>query len=156
MGDVYHTLVGYGSAMRIHVVVGGPMLVEGVPAAVLRHGESGFELEPLTTSAIFAVCRCGRSSAMPLCDREAPFGCFAEESPSGPQPAPFGWDVPDPADGPALALKPNGPVRVAGAVPITHGGREVPVRDRVSLCRCGASRCQPLCDGSHKIVGFRG
>ena len=85
---------------------------------------------------------------------EPPFACFEEEPPSGPEPAPFRWDVPDPAR-PGVALKPNGPVRVAGGVPVTYGEDPIPSRDRVSLCRCGASRCQPICDSSHKIVGYR-
>jgi CDGSH-type Zn-finger protein len=142
--------------VRIRVVIGGPMLVEGVPAGTLRHTGDAFEVVPLATSPPYAICRCGRSGSMPWCDRREPYGCFEEATPSGPEPAPFRWDVPDPADGPAVALKPNGPVRAAGRIPITHGEREVPSRDRVSLCRCGASRCQPLCDGSHKVIGFRG
>lgn len=93
---------------------------------------------------------------MPFCDRDAPYGCFEEEPADGPPPGAFQWDVPDPEGPPCLALKPNGPLRVTAGVPITHGNRPVDTSERQSLCRCGASRCQPICDSSHKIVGYRG
>jgi len=93
---------------------------------------------------------------MPSCDRDEPYGCFEEALADGPAPAPFRWDVPDPAGPPAVALKPDGPIRVAGPAPFTYGAAGVDHGDRVSICRCGASRCQPLCDGSHKAIGFRG
>jgi hypothetical protein len=92
---------------------------------------------------------------MPLCDRDEPYGCFVEEPPTAPSPAPFRWDVPDPSSR-GLALKPDGPIRVSGGVPVSYGGRPLEPSDRLSFCRCGASRCQPLCDSSHKVVGFRG
>jgi CDGSH-type Zn-finger protein len=141
--------------MRVHVVPGGPMLVEGVPVGVLRRDGEGHVVDPLAAPDPCALCRCGRSSAMPFCDRQSPYGCFEEEPADGPIPAPFRWDVPDPSGPPAIALKLDGPVRVAGGPPVTHGDRAFPPVDRVSLCRCGASRCQPLCDGSHKVVGYR-
>ena len=28
-------------------------------------------------------------------------------------------------------------------------------RAAVALCRCGKSRIRPLCDGTHKLIGFR-
>jgi CDGSH-type Zn-finger protein len=142
--------------MRIHVVPGGPMLVEGVRASVLRRANGGYAEDRLGVGDAYALCRCGRSGAMPLCDRPEPYGCFEEAPADGPAPAPFRWDVPDPAGPPAVALKPDGPIRVAGPQPVTYGEVVLPVVDRVSLCRCGASRCQPVCDGSHKVVGFRG
>jgi CDGSH-type Zn-finger protein len=126
--------------MRIHVVPGGPMLIEGVPIGMLRRAGDRHVVDPIATPDPCALCRCGRSGAMPAV---------------GPEPAPFRWDVPDPAGAPAIALKPDGPVRVAGGAPVTYGDRSLPPVDRVSLCRCGASRSQPLCDGSHKVVGFR-
>lgn len=142
--------------MHIHIVPGGPMLVEGVRPSMLRRSDGSYAEDPLTEAAAYAICRCGRSGAMPLCDRTEPYGCFEEAPPDGPQPAPFRWDVPDPAGPPAVALKPDGPIRVAGSLPVIFGDEQLSAIDRVSLCRCGASRCQPLCDGSHKIVGFRG
>ena len=92
----------------------------------------------------------------PTGTRDEPYGCFDEEASSGAVPAPFRWAVPD-GSGTALALKPDGPARLAGSVPVVEAATAAVIDpgERVSLCRCGASRCQPLCDGSHKVVGFR-
>jgi CDGSH-type Zn-finger protein len=141
--------------MPIHVVPGGPMLVEDVPLGRLRRAGATYEVDAIQTDGGYALCRCGASGSMPFCDRPEPYACFEEEPQDGPRPAPFRWDVPDPAGPPAIALKPDGPVRVAGGAPITVGDRTLPASDRVSICRCGASRSQPVCDGSHKIVGYR-
>jgi len=141
----------------IRIVRGGPMLVDGLPLGRLEHDVGDWRIDPVTEAgSSYAICRCGISSAMPLCDRQAPYRCFDEEPPTGAIPAPYRWDVPDPDGPPALALKPNGPVRVAGDVAITYDGEPVETRDRLSLCRCGESRCQPLCDSSHKVVDYRG
>lgn len=35
-------------------------------------------------------------------------------------------------------------------------GRQVALKPVTSLCRCGASRSKPFCDGSHSAVGFVG
>jgi CDGSH-type Zn-finger protein len=49
----------------------------------------------------------------------------------------------------------SGPVAVRGGIPVQAGdGRTYEVRNRVTLCRCGASRNKPFCDGSHSRVGF--
>ena len=141
--------------MRIRIVPGGPMLVDGVPLSRLEHGDAGFSLVPIETEASYALCRCGHSSEMPLCDKLAPYECFEEEPHDGLEPGPFLWDVPDRAGPPAIALKPNGPIRVTGDVEMTYGEAPLGGRDRWSVCRCGASRCQPVCDSSHKVIGFR-
>jgi len=141
--------------MRIRIVPGGPMLVDGVPLLRLEHGDAGFSLVPIETDASYALCRCGRSNEMPLCDKPTPYACFEEEPHDGLEPGPFLWDVPDPAGPPAIALKPNGPIRVTGDVEMTYGDSPLGGRDQWSVCRCGASRCQPVCDSSHKVIGFR-
>jgi CDGSH-type Zn-finger protein len=49
----------------------------------------------------------------------------------------------------------DGPLWVAGGIPVTTSdGVELETRNRVTLCRCGASDNKPLCDGSHKEAGF--
>jgi CDGSH-type Zn-finger protein len=141
--------------MRIHVVPGGPMLVEGVPVGRLRRVGASYQVDALPTPPLCALCRCGASVSMPFCDRPEPYRCFEEAPAVGPAPAPYRWDVPDPTGPPAIALKPNGPIRVAGGAPITHCDRTLPPSDRISFCRCGASRTQPLCDSSHKVVDYR-
>lgn len=57
--------------------------------------------------------------------------------------------VEDPAQGV------SGPIWVRGGVPVVApDGTEYEVRNRVTLCRCGASRNKPFCDGSHAAIGF--
>ena len=49
----------------------------------------------------------------------------------------------------------NGPLWVTGGIVIERSdGQPLEVRNRVTLCRCGASKNKPFCDGSHKDVGF--
>jgi CDGSH-type Zn-finger protein/uncharacterized Fe-S cluster protein YjdI len=49
----------------------------------------------------------------------------------------------------------DGPLYVRGDVVLSDGADEVIVEDtRVALCRCGASKKKPFCDGSHSDAGF--
>jgi len=51
----------------------------------------------------------------------------------------------------------NGPAIVKGKFEIADGqGKEIPSLEQAALCRCGASKNQPFCDGSHLVNGFKG
>ena len=57
--------------------------------------------------------------------------------------------IQDPAEGV------SGPLWVRGSIPIVSAdGAEYETRNRVTLCRCGASQNKPFCDGSHASIGF--
>jgi CDGSH-type Zn-finger protein len=51
----------------------------------------------------------------------------------------------------------DGPLLVRGPFTLVdQDGREIEVdREVVALCRCGKSRIKPLCDSTHKTIGFR-
>jgi CDGSH-type Zn-finger protein len=50
----------------------------------------------------------------------------------------------------------NGPYIVNGQVELKDAdGRAYPAKDRVALCRCGASTTKPFCDGTHSKIGFQ-
>ncbi|MEO9237582.1 MAG: CDGSH iron-sulfur domain-containing protein, partial [Jatrophihabitantaceae bacterium] len=50
----------------------------------------------------------------------------------------------------------DGPLFLTGGVRVQRSdGTVQEIRNRVTLCRCGASKNKPLCDGSHREVGFR-
>ena len=45
---------------------------------------------------------------------------------------------------------------VTGRVPVMRSdGLPLETRNRVTLCRCGHSENKPLCDGTHREIGFR-
>jgi CDGSH-type Zn-finger protein len=54
----------------------------------------------------------------------------------------------------AIAVTDDGPLWVTGGVPVSTSDGPLETRNRVTLCRCGASGNKPLCDGSHKSAGF--
>lgn len=50
----------------------------------------------------------------------------------------------------------SGPLWVRGRILVESAdGRGYEVRNRVTLCRCGASNNKPFCDGSHESIGFQ-
>jgi CDGSH-type Zn-finger protein len=51
----------------------------------------------------------------------------------------------------------NGPLLITGPFTlIDHLGQafDISGQPNVALCRCGASKSKPFCDGSHKHCGF--
>jgi CDGSH-type Zn-finger protein len=50
----------------------------------------------------------------------------------------------------------NGPLIVNGPVELKDAdGNLYPAKDRIALCRCGASTTKPFCDGTHSKIGFQ-
>jgi CDGSH-type Zn-finger protein len=72
------------------------------------------------------------------------------KEPIEPDLAPSIGVVEDPAQGV------SGPLWVRGGVPLySADGYEYETRNRITLCRCGASGNKPFCDGTHAAIGFR-
>lgn len=99
-----------------------------------------------------ALCRCGASKNKPFCDNshlEAGFEDFGAVGETGP-----GISV----SGGALNVKAmrDGPLKLTGNLSIrAASGRVAWQGTSVALCRCGASKNKPFCDGSHRGAGFR-
>ena len=127
------------------------MVVTALPLRRIAGLELGPDLAPGET---YALCRCGRSVGDAVLrrgrrrtaasTRSRPRGRW-RSSRAGTSPI---------RRPPASALKTNGPIRVSGDVAVSGpDGASVPAHEgRRSLCRCGASACQPMCDGSHKLA----
>lgn len=68
----------------------------------------------------------------------------------------------EPALAPSLSLiedpqkQCSGPLWVKGGIPMEDDShKSYETRNRVTLCRCGASGNKPFCDGTHMSVGFK-
>ena len=55
---------------------------------------------------------------------------------------------------PTITVRANGSLRVNGATLIGADGNVISDKETFSLCRCGASKDKPFCDGSHRDAGF--
>ena len=54
-----------------------------------------------------------------------------------------------------IQVKKNGSVRVTGTADFVDAeGIVIETKTDFSLCRCGASKEKPFCDGSHRDAGF--
>jgi CDGSH-type Zn-finger protein/uncharacterized Fe-S cluster protein YjdI len=136
---------------------GGP--AEALPAVnVVRVRENGplafnadveMDGEAMTRATL---CRCGASKNKPFCDgAHTAKGFLATGEPTL-------LDSPPLAErGGKLVVKPlrNGPLVVLGNLEICTGtGHTVERTAKIALCRCGASRRKPFCDGTHAQIGF--
>jgi CDGSH-type Zn-finger protein len=60
------------------------------------------------------------------------------------------------ADGPCIAVEKAGPYRVTGIPLATARLAEGASSDKYVLCRCGASKNKPYCDGTHHDIAWQG
>ncbi|TVQ84065.1 MAG: hypothetical protein EA400_18155 [Chromatiaceae bacterium] len=99
-----------------------------------------------------ALCRCGASNIKPFCDNshvEAGFQDYGAVGDAGPGCSAGGGPL-------KIKVVPNGPLLIEGNLTIRAGsGRVAWQGEKTWLCRCGASKNKPFCDGTHKKVGFR-
>ncbi len=101
-----------------------------------------------------ALCRCGASRTKPYCDGSHAGAGFDDPGAVAERPAG------EPGAGSApleIRPAPAGPLLLAGPFELRGAAGELAWRGtKAALCRCGASRSKPFCDGSHKAIGFGG
>jgi CDGSH-type Zn-finger protein/uncharacterized Fe-S cluster protein YjdI len=98
-----------------------------------------------------ALCRCGASKNKPFCDNGHRELRFEDQGSVGSK----GEGVVEAGGKLQIRRAPNGPLLLNGSFTIITGaGREAWHGTRAALCRCGASKNKPFCDGSHKGAGF--
>jgi CDGSH-type Zn-finger protein len=100
-------------------------------------------------------------------DHSAARKIFVQEACDCPSGRLVAWDNAtgqpvEPRHEPSIALiedpakKCSGPLWVRGGVQVVAAdGFSYEVRNRVTLCRCGASRNKPFCDGQHVAIKFQ-
>ncbi len=127
---------------RIAVLENGPLATAGTLSV-----DDG-EVEPRLT-----LCRCGLSKNKPYCDYSHVEGGFTATGEPAPKTPPKTED----RGGTVTAKRiPDGPLVIEGNVEITTGtGHRIANMSKAYLCRCGASKNKPFCDGSHKEIGFK-
>lgn len=129
------------------VTVDGPIYVQG--DIELRYADARRESENRV-----ALCRCGDSRNKPFCDNSHIEAGFRDDGTLG-----AATMAPGVARATGLPVEistaQNGPILIRGPIEIRSAeGTEVQSGDRAALCRCGASRNRPYCDGSHAATGF--
>ncbi|MDH3520153.1 MAG: CDGSH iron-sulfur domain-containing protein [Myxococcales bacterium] len=99
------------------------------------------------------LCRCGASKSKPYCDgSHADAGFVATGEPKSKKLVSL-----EVRGGPLeIQALEDGPLLVSGPLEIMSGtGRAIERTAKAALCRCGASKNKPYCDGAHAKVGFR-
>lgn len=99
-----------------------------------------------------ALCRCGASKNKPFCDNshaEARFEDGGAVGSRGPGLSEHGGPL-------KVRVVPDGPLKLEGNLTLVAGsGRLAWGGTQTALCRCGASKNKPFCDGSHRAAGFK-
>ncbi len=98
------------------------------------------------------LCRCGQSQNKPFCDGSHHQHSFDDKQYAEKE------STDSPQSPSSIVVKPitDGPVILSGELSIQNtDGEELCRREKSGLCRCGASKNKPFCDGSHKEQGFQ-
>ena len=114
------------------------------------HADLAIDGEPAGHRA--TLCRCGASKNKPYCDGSHGAAAFVASGEPGSKELPTLEERGGKLD---IRLAPDGPLLVNGPLEIMAGtGRAIDRTTSTALCRCGASKNKPYCDGSHTDAGF--
>lgn len=135
------------SANTVRLIENGPLYVTGN----IRITDAGGELVLRDTRV--ALCRCGRTRNRPFCDNSHRSG-FRDPGGLGRGGVRFDESAEE-EEVVEIKLAKNGPLLFSGAFSVldAHGDEERRA-NKSALCRCGASKNKPFCDGSHRTNGF--
>jgi CDGSH-type Zn-finger protein/uncharacterized Fe-S cluster protein YjdI len=123
----------------------GPLSVRG--RVQLRSADGSVIVEDTR----LALCRCGRSHNKPFCDNSHRGVGFDD-----PGAVADGGVRAETNDGLSLTASANGPLLAQGAFVLRAAvGQGQYEGTNAELCRCGASRNKPFCDGTHERIAFR-
>jgi CDGSH-type Zn-finger protein/uncharacterized Fe-S cluster protein YjdI len=126
---------------RITVLENGPLAIAG--DITVEDGESETRV---------TLCRCGLSKNKPFCDYSHVEGGFEATGEPKAKTSPM---IDERGNAVRAFRIPDGPLKVEGNVELTTGtGLKIGTHEKAFLCRCGASKNKPYCDGSHKDAGF--
>ncbi|VAW79027.1 hypothetical protein MNBD_GAMMA14-275 [hydrothermal vent metagenome] len=124
---------------------------------VLENGPLAFladiEMDGSESLIRATLCRCGASRNKPFCDgrhAEADFTATGEPGVKTSEP------LSQQQNGKlTVGLLEDGPLLCKGDMEICSGtGQRINPTREAALCRCGASKDKPYCDGSHVAIGF--
>ena len=126
----------------INIVADGPLAVIG---------DLMFDKQQASSTRA-TLCRCGASKNKPYCDNSHKEISFQDSG--TPEIADLSLDLKS-APLNIVSAK-DGPLLVEGLVEIrATDGVAVNRVESIALCRCGASKNKPYCDGSHVQIGFK-
>jgi CDGSH-type Zn-finger protein/uncharacterized Fe-S cluster protein YjdI len=131
---------------ELRIAEDGPVHVRG--ALVLLDAEH----REIRRETRVAFCRCGASENKPYCDGRHAEAGFSDSGVIGnPTIRPPGED--DSSDL-TIRLRPDGPLVLEGRFTVTASDGEPVHGSSGALCRCGASKNKPFCDGTHREIDF--
>ena len=129
----------------VQLVYNGPLFLEGD----LDIAAAGDDMP--STKFRAALCRCGASKNKPFCDNSHVEAGFQDMGACGKK----GSELESTGGKLSVTTLKDGPLMIKGYFRIVaSSGRIAWSGEQAALCRCGASKNKPFCDGSHNGIGF--
>ena len=129
------------------LAAGGPTYLRGDLALMAPDGSVAL------SDTRMALCRCGGSQNKPFCDGTHKTLGFADDgalrAPEKPTAAAQRGRL-------EIRARSNGPLMLKGPLTVVGTNGRLAFQETTFLCRCGASRNKPYCDGAHMGIGFVG
>lgn len=126
----------------VRIAANGPLYLHG--NITVQHADG----TPIVADTRVALCRCGMSRNKPFCDGTHSQG-FHDDGLIAAQPT-----APTTAAGPlTVIVADRGPYQIDGGFALhSADGSATRMCGAAALCRCGASRHKPFCDGTHQSI----
>lgn len=141
----------------VTVVADGPLYLYGDIQLQTPNGET------MLSDTRIALCRCGHSENMPLCDNShdrvfdadglSPDNAPTSRAESTDEAASQSDLKQEDSSQVTVIPKPDGPYRLTGSFTIRDNVDRRDLDDE-TLCRCGGSEDKPFCDDTHSKIGF--